>query len=207
MNSASSKGVSRGDYGKNDRQGRNAGDFGRDRPGQVGRGGSAFSSRAMHNPMRDAAFGTGVRGSPFAGMGGLNARRTPGVSPSYQGTLGNFAKLGMMGAGMMLGGGPLTAVGMMGKPLGRATGVLGGLTGFSGYTGLQHGPGSYDPTNRGPADRAGYNPFDGRPKMQPAQSPQPAQAAQPAITLASIMNRFRSIPGPSAYGVYTPFLS
>lgn len=170
--------------------GRGAAFGGNDRPGQVGRGGSAFASRAMQNPMQDAAFGTGIRGAPFAGMGGLNARRTPNVSPSYQGTLGNFAKAisrGIPGPGM----------------IGGAIADIAGLrSGFTGYTGQRFGPGDYDAQNRGPADR--MMELGTRQRPMPRVAPIAPPPAIPPLGTGFVPAASLSVPGMGSYGVNLP---
>jgi hypothetical protein len=104
-----------------------------DSPPHAGRGGGAVAG--LGNPGGGFNRNSPANNGAFAGMGGLNARRTQNVSPSYQGTLGNFGMMAMRG---------LPGPGMV---AGAVQDIAGLRPGFSGFTGNRFGPGDYDPKN------------------------------------------------------------
>lgn len=162
-------------------------------------------------PSASAQAAAAARNAPtnglFGGMGGLNARRTPNATPSYDPSLSNLAKVGMIAGGTLLGGGPMTALGMMGKPFGQIAGLgatgLGALTGFSGYRGMVNGPGDYDPKNVAGAIGSAVTPQGYRQTLA-AMHPQPVTAPVAQQRPMSFMPA-RTIQSPLAgYSTFRP---
>jgi hypothetical protein len=142
-----------------------------DSPPHAGRGGGAVAG--LGNPGGGFNRNSPANNGAFAGMGGLNARRTQNVSPSYQGTLGNFGKAisrSIPGAGMVVGAG---------------LDIAGLRPGFSGFTGNVRGPGDYDPKNASGMQRDGgdMRRFMPNPLLRGLQA-RPQAAAAPQGLLA-----------------------
>ena len=134
-----------------------------DAPPHAGLGGGAVAG--LGNPGGGFDPRGGPNNSPFAGMGGLNARRTQNVSPSYQGTLSNFGKMatrGLPGPGMIAGAG---------------LDIAGLRSGFSGFTGNVHGPGDYDPKDAIRSMRPRGGPMSMNAARAAALAPAPNPAA------------------------------
>lgn len=128
---------------------------------------------------RSFSPGDRATNSPYGGMPSFQPRRSVNPTPSYDMTLGNLAKVGMMLGGAAIGGSPLTAMGMMGRPLGSALGPgIGAMMGFDGYRGAVNGPGDYDGPNR--FATLGSSLFPGAPAASPGMGmPGAAGAARP----------------------------
>lgn len=73
--------------------------------------------------------------APYAGQGGLNARRTVNPTPSYEMSLHNMMELAKMMPGV-------------GMPARMAMTIAGYGPEFQGSTGTVNGTGDYDPSNR-----------------------------------------------------------
>lgn len=148
----------------------------------------------------------------LAGTVGFNEMdpTRPGYSkPGRPGTTGK-ADWGFDPAGA-IGGAAGLAFGFPG--LGMATDYLSSLAGrpleinmgpevFSGV------PGSPPSLAGGTGNNQGYSPFNSPvAALQPAKPAQSVAAQTPqGMRMPSIYDQFRNIPGPSQYGVYTPFL-
>jgi hypothetical protein len=143
----------------------------------------------------------------YGSLPSFQPRRTQNPTPSYDMTPGNLAKMAAMMGGTLMGGSPLTAMGMMGRPLGSMAGpAIGGLMGFEGYRGAVNGPGDYDGPNRFATNGSAMFPNQ-QPQMQQgiqaAGAPKPPMA-QPGMGQQQMAPGQFNVPGPSQYGVNLP---
>lgn len=146
-------------------------------------------------PSASAQAAAAARNAPtnglFGGMGGLNARRTPNATPSYDMSLHNMVELGRFatpGPGLVSG-------------LGRM--VAGYGPDFTGYRGMVNGPGDYDPKNVAGAIGSAVTPQGYRQTLA-AMHPQPVTAPVAQQRPMSFMPA-RTIQSPLAgYSTFRP---